>query len=230
MKLLQESTGKMRELERLGLALDKKVARVKGQSDATIGVNSPLTPQKKISVFTTGEAKNFLDDIFRILLRARRILSASYCIGYFIPDTDEEALGAHEVLQGKLEEAVEVVSEMVNRQYLQTPRSKMNEAARNVDYLCSEYLTEMFVVATIADLAVKEAEKPPPPRATPPTPQEDSPPPRMGVIPLGFGPAVPDQPDGERRFRLIGLLNPDGTLHILRVPEEEFQYLRAPAD
>ena len=75
------------------------VARVKGQSDATIGVNSPLTPQKKISVFTTGEAKNFLDDIFRILLRARRILSASYCIGYFIPDTDEEALGAHEVLQ-----------------------------------------------------------------------------------------------------------------------------------
>ena len=66
------------------------MARVKGQSDATIGVNSPLTPQKKISVFTTGEAKNFLDDIFRILLRARRILSASYCIGYFIPYTDEE--------------------------------------------------------------------------------------------------------------------------------------------
>ena len=75
------------------------MARVKGQSDATIGVNSPLTPQKKISVFTTGEAKNFLNDIFRILLRARRILSASYCIGYFIPDTDEEALGAHKVLQ-----------------------------------------------------------------------------------------------------------------------------------
>ncbi len=119
---------------------------------------------------------------------------------------------------------------MVNRQYLQTPRSKMNEAAGNVDYLCSEYLTEMSVVATIADLAVKEAEKPPPPRATPPTPREDSPPPRMGVIPLGFGPDVPDQPDGERRFRLIGLLNPDGTLHILRVPEEEFQFLRAPAD
>ena len=69
------------------------MAWVKGQSDATIGVNSPLTPQKKISVFTTGEAKNFFDDIFR--------------------------------------------------------------------------------------------------------------------IPLGFGPDVPDQTDGERRFRLIGLLNPD---------------------
>ena len=108
---------------------------------------------------------------------------------------------------------------MVNRQYLQTPRSK---AAGNVDYLCSEYLTKMSVFATIADLAVKEAEKPPPPRATPP--------PRMGVIPLGFGPNVPDQPDGERSFRLIGLLNPDGTLHVLRVPEEEFQFLKAPAD
>ena len=119
---------------------------------------------------------------------------------------------------------------MVNRQYLQTPRSKMNEAAGNVDYLCSEYLIEMSVVATIPDLAVKEVEKPPTPRATPPTPREDSPPPRMGVIPLGFGPDVPNQPNGERHFRLIGLLNPDGTLHILRVPEEEFQFLRAPAD
>ncbi len=76
------------------------VVRVKGQSaDAAIGEESPLTPQKKISVFTTGKTKNFLDDIFRFLLRARKILSASYCIGYFIPDTDEEALGAHEVLQ-----------------------------------------------------------------------------------------------------------------------------------
>ncbi len=75
------------------------MAKVKGQSDATIGAESPLTPQKKISVFTAGEATNFLDNIFRILLRARRILSASYCIGYFIPDTDQEALGAHEVLQ-----------------------------------------------------------------------------------------------------------------------------------
>ncbi|XP_064389447.1 uncharacterized protein LOC135337439 [Halichondria panicea] len=94
---------------------------------------------------------------------------------------------------------------MVNRQYLQTPRSKMNEAAENVDYLCSKYLTEMSVVATIADLAVKEAEKPPPLHAALPTPWEDSPPPRMGVIPLGFGPDVPDQPDKETKL-LFGYL------------------------
>ena len=100
---------------------------------------------------------------------------------------------------------MEVVSDMVNRQYLQTPRSKMNEAAENVDYLCSKYLTEMSVVATIADLAVKEAEKPPPLHAALPTPWEDSPPPRMGVIPLGFGPDVPDQPDKETKL-LFGYL------------------------
>ena len=75
------------------------MAQVKGQSDTTVGLDSPLTPQKKISVFTTGDSTNFLDEIFRVLLRARRILSASYCIGYFIPETDKEGLGAHEVLQ-----------------------------------------------------------------------------------------------------------------------------------
>ena len=94
---------------------------------------------------------------------------------------------------------------MVNRQYLQTPHSKMNKAAGNVDYLCSKYLTEMSVVATITDLAVKEAEKPPPLHAAPPTPREDTPPPRMGVIPLGFGPDVPDQLDEETKL-LFGYL------------------------
>ena len=43
--------------------------------------------------------KNFLEDIFRVLLHARRILSASYCIGYFIPEDLGEAVNAHETLQ-----------------------------------------------------------------------------------------------------------------------------------
>ena len=47
-----------------------------------------------------GEKKrNFLEDIFRVLLHARRILSASYCIGYFIPEDLGEAVNAHETLQ-----------------------------------------------------------------------------------------------------------------------------------
>lgn len=48
----------------------------------------------------SGEKKrNFLEDIFRVLLHARRILSASYCIGYFIPEDLGEAVNAHETLQ-----------------------------------------------------------------------------------------------------------------------------------
>ena len=42
---------------------------------------------------------NFLDDVIRVLLNARRILSASYCIGYFIPPENREQIQAHETLQ-----------------------------------------------------------------------------------------------------------------------------------
>ena len=43
--------------------------------------------------------ENFLDEIFRVLLHARRILSASYCIGYFIPCKKNQEIQAHETLQ-----------------------------------------------------------------------------------------------------------------------------------
>lgn len=43
--------------------------------------------------------ENFLEEIFRVLLNARRILSASYCIGYFIPDQERAEIQAHETLQ-----------------------------------------------------------------------------------------------------------------------------------
>ena len=52
--------------------------------------NDPPSAEKK---------RNFLEDIFRVLLHARRILSASYCIGYFIPEDLGEAVNAHETLQ-----------------------------------------------------------------------------------------------------------------------------------
>lgn len=52
--------------------------------------NGPPSAEKK---------ENFLEDIFRVLLHARRILSASYCIGYFIPEDLGEAVNAHETLQ-----------------------------------------------------------------------------------------------------------------------------------
>ena len=49
--------------------------------------------------FPSLQGKNFLDDIFRSLLYARRVLAASYCIGYFLPDEKREAKQAHETLQ-----------------------------------------------------------------------------------------------------------------------------------
>lgn len=72
------------------------VAQVKGHKDSASSFPPSMGSQ---SVFTAGEPTNFLDEIFRVLLRARRILSASYCIGYFIPEAELDALRAHETLQ-----------------------------------------------------------------------------------------------------------------------------------
>ena len=90
---------------------------------------------------------NFLDEIFRALLHSRRILASSYCLGYFLPEDRKESVQAHESLQGKLEEAVELLSQIVNREYLLIPKHKINEAARNVECLCEEYLSEMKSIA-----------------------------------------------------------------------------------
>ena len=45
------------------------------------------------------EEGNFLDDVIRVLLNARRVLSASYCIGYFLPPESLDLIGAHDTLQ-----------------------------------------------------------------------------------------------------------------------------------
>ena len=105
---------------------------------------------------------NFLDDIFRSLLHARRILAASYCIGYFLPEDKTHEIQEHEKLQGRLEAAVETLSQMVNREYLLTPQYKMKEVARDVDTLCEGYVVAMQQVATIAGrivTGIEEAER-----------------------------------------------------------------------
>ena len=45
------------------------------------------------------DAPNFLEDVVRALLKARRLLATSYGIGYLIPDTRRETREAHETLQ-----------------------------------------------------------------------------------------------------------------------------------
>lgn len=108
-------------------------------------------------------------------------------------------------LQGKLEDAVETLSEMVNRDYLLTPQSKMSEAARNVDYLCDNYLTEMNFVAEIAAGAARIGQ---PPLSPPPPPMEPRP------------PSPEPEDDNPLRFlpdggQILGFLDQNGRLHIL---------------
>lgn len=110
------------------------------------------------------------------------------------------------MLQGKLEDSVETLSEMVNREYLLTPQSKMSEAARNVDFLCDNYLTEMNFVAEIAARAARIGEPPVPPPPPPleprppsPEPEDDDP---LRFLPGGGG-------------RILGFVDRNGRLHIL---------------
>ena len=58
----------------------------------------PVEPKHEASAVATAE-QNFLDGIIRVLLNSRRILSASYCLGYFIPEERKEVNQAHETLQ-----------------------------------------------------------------------------------------------------------------------------------
>ena len=99
---------------------------------------------------------------------------------------------------------METLSEMVNREYLLTPQSKMSEAARNVDYLCDNYLTEMNFVAEIAARAAHIGEPVPPP-PPPSEPRPPSPEPEDDDL-LRF------LPDGGR---ILGFVDQNGRLHIL---------------
>ena len=66
--------------------------------------------------------------------------------------------------QGKLEEVVEMLAQVVNRPYLLTPQAKISETARNVDYLCEEYLAEMREVARAATETTLEVKQDPKPK------------------------------------------------------------------
>jgi len=91
LKLLQESQAKTKEMEKLGQALEKKVAAVRAKA--------LLEATEEDGACAVKPEENFLEEIFRVLLNARRILSASYCIGYFIPDQERAEIQAHETLQ-----------------------------------------------------------------------------------------------------------------------------------
>ena len=75
------------------------VATLRARSILVYGQDSPpVAPKSEASAMASAE-QNFLDGIIRVLLNSRRILSASYCIGYFIPKDKKDVNRAHETLQ-----------------------------------------------------------------------------------------------------------------------------------
>ena len=83
----------------------------------------------------------------------------------------------------------------------------MSEAARNVDFLCDNYLTEMNFVAEIAARAARIGEpepRPSPPRERrPPSPEPEE---EEDDDPLRF------LPEGQR---ILGFMDRNGRFHIL---------------
>lgn len=79
--MLIESKAKTRSLVRMRKVVQKKV-----------GLQNAHSPVLE-------ESENFLEGILRVLLRARRLLAASYGIGYLLPDDKREVRDAHETIQ-----------------------------------------------------------------------------------------------------------------------------------
>ena len=111
-----------------------------------------------------------------------------------------------------MEQAVEMLSEMVNRPYLRTPQTKMGEVARNIDYLCEEYLQEMRAVAAVAAESIKATPNRPPPIPRPQEPEEQQQ--QMNDAPLL--PGLEFNEDGEL-ILTIGFVDDDGEMHLLRI-------------
>lgn len=69
-------------------------------------------------------------------------------------------------VQGKLEEVVEILAQMISRPHLNTPRSELTETALTVSHVCEEFLTVM------REVVLAGLRKEPPP-AQPPPPREE---------------------------------------------------------
>lgn len=133
--LLKESTAKSRAMTR---TLERFTARKDLPRCNSIHIDD-LASSAASSAHTN---VNFFEDIILVLLHSRRILSTSYALGFFMSDSDKRRK-SYETLQGSLEEAVERLSQMVNRPYLSTTQSVMSATARSVSILCEKYLKAM---------------------------------------------------------------------------------------
>ncbi|XP_046859587.1 ankyrin repeat and IBR domain-containing protein 1-like [Xenia sp. Carnegie-2017] len=81
------------------------------------------------SLSTSQVDTSFVEDAIRKLLKARRVLRASYGYGFFLGANQQKKI-IFELMQTELEEATENLSQMVARPYLRTPRAKIISAAQ----------------------------------------------------------------------------------------------------
>ncbi|XP_071823282.1 ankyrin repeat and IBR domain-containing protein 1-like isoform X2 [Apostichopus japonicus] len=87
-----------------------------------------------------GEETKFIQSAIEELLRARVVLRFSYPYGYYLEDKGGSKQ-IFEFMQNELEESTETLSQMVARQFLRTPRSKVVHAMHLTTRKRNEFLS-----------------------------------------------------------------------------------------
>ncbi|WAR10894.1 AKIB1-like protein [Mya arenaria] len=89
---------------------------------------------------TAKDETRFVEEAVHKLLKARRVLKYSYVYGYYLDGPPYRKI-VFEFMQTELEECTEILSQMVNRLYLRTPRKKIIEQAQLCHRKRQEFLT-----------------------------------------------------------------------------------------
>ncbi|VDH97533.1 ankyrin repeat and IBR domain-containing protein 1 [Mytilus galloprovincialis] len=85
-------------------------------------------------IATANAETKFVEDAVHQLLKARRVLKCSYVYGYYLDGPGYKKI-VFEFMQTELEECTEILSQMVNRLYLRTPR-KSNYRYTYISIFC----------------------------------------------------------------------------------------------
>ncbi|KAL4216921.1 Ankyrin repeat and IBR domain-containing protein 1 [Mactra antiquata] len=91
-------------------------------------------------IATAKDETKFVEDAIHKLLKARRVLKYSYVYGYYLDGPPYRKI-VFEFMQTELEECTEILSQMVNRLYLRTPRKKIIDQSQICHRKRLEFLT-----------------------------------------------------------------------------------------
>ncbi|XP_052236052.1 ankyrin repeat and IBR domain-containing protein 1-like [Dreissena polymorpha] len=89
---------------------------------------------------TAKDETKFVEEAVHKLLKSRRVLKYSYVYGYYLDGPAYRKI-VFEFMQTELEECTEILSQMVNRLYLRTPRKKIIEQAQLCHRKRHDFLT-----------------------------------------------------------------------------------------